>query len=108
MSMCTMTCKTLLRYFRYRCVKRMDHHCPWVNNCVGHNNHKYFILFVTYATIGMGYAIITIIASIVYDLRASKKVIFISGSASQNIKKTNRLFFIFDNDIVFTCVNRFI
>ncbi|CAI8045534.1 Palmitoyltransferase ZDHHC3, partial [Geodia barretti] len=32
-----------------RCVRRMDHHCPWINNCVGELNLKYFFLFVMYS-----------------------------------------------------------
>ena len=34
------------------CVLKMDHHCAWINNCVGQNNLRYFILFLTWIHIG--------------------------------------------------------
>ncbi|XP_078442705.1 DHHC-type zinc finger family protein [Wolffia australiana] len=41
-----------------RCVLKMDHHCLWINNCVGYANYKTFIVFVFYATTSAIYAMV--------------------------------------------------
>jgi len=41
----------------HRCVRKMDHHCPWVNNCVGEFNQKYFLQFLFYVGILSLYSI---------------------------------------------------
>jgi len=55
-------CKWCLKYKPDRChhcrvcnmcVLRMDHHCPWVYNCIGFRNYKYFFLLLVYAAVDL-------------------------------------------------------
>lgn len=40
-----------------RCIAYMDHHCPWINNCVGFYTQKLFVLFNAYCLITICYAL---------------------------------------------------
>jgi len=46
------------------CILRMDHHCPWIANCVGFANHKYFFLLVFYALLNCAFVLATMWSSI--------------------------------------------
>mmetsp|Transcript_28491 Transcript_28491/g.75437 ORF Transcript_28491/g.75437 Transcript_28491/m.75437 type:complete len:474 (+) Transcript_28491:3-1424(+) len=46
------------------CVLRMDHHCPWIYNCVGFRNFKYFFLLLFYTTIDCHFITWTMLESV--------------------------------------------
>lgn len=45
-------CFMLQNVFLIRCIMKMDHHCPWINNCCGHQNHASFTLFLLLVPLG--------------------------------------------------------
>jgi len=53
------------------CILRMDHHCPWIYNCVGFGNHKYFFLLLLYTTVVTHFIVWTMFPSLRHAVDSS-------------------------------------
>uniref|UniRef100_A0A673BCW6 Palmitoyltransferase n=1 Tax=Sphaeramia orbicularis TaxID=375764 RepID=A0A673BCW6_9TELE len=56
-----------------RCIRRMDHHCPWINNCVGELNQKYFIQFLFYTGMASLYSLVLVVSAWVWRIRNERE-----------------------------------
>ncbi len=43
-----------------RCVENFDHHCMWINNCIGSKNYRIFIAMITLTCISMTVFIVSV------------------------------------------------
>ena len=50
-----------------RCIRKMHHHCHWINNCVGKFNKKFFIQFLFYVQLICFYTILIVIIELFYN-----------------------------------------
>ncbi|KAF9560376.1 hypothetical protein EC968_006237 [Mortierella alpina] len=74
-----------------RCVLRMDHHCPWVNGCIGFGNYKYFYLFIFYGSVAALWVAVTMVPLIMqafqdYELNQEPPRNGSSGSNGSRIR----------------------
>ncbi|KAJ1955975.1 palmitoyltransferase for Vac8p [Linderina pennispora] len=49
------------------CVLKMDHHCPWLNNCVGFHTQKAFLLFICHGTLYVSSVFVTTVIYFLHE-----------------------------------------
>lgn len=75
------------------CVRRMDHHCVWINSCVGESNHQAFILALSIFLLTSVYGITLTLDTICRDRSVFTALFYCPGVYADN-----------SSALCFTCV----
>lgn len=43
-----------------QCILKMDHHCPWLHNCMSFSNYKFYILFLAYGALYCAFILVVL------------------------------------------------
>ncbi|SCM20495.1 palmitoyltransferase, putative [Plasmodium chabaudi adami] len=62
--------------FCRRCIKTYDHHCPWINNCIGENNRSIFFLYLYFENITI-FLTLRNVTKVAYSLIPRSRYIFL-------------------------------
>ena len=68
------------------CVEKFDHHCPWIGNCTGKRNYKFFFIFLALINI---LSFILIIISFIYIYKKVSEIVTNNKKLPKNQQKQN-------------------
>ncbi|CAK9111505.1 unnamed protein product [Durusdinium trenchii] len=64
-----------------RNVLRMDHYCPWMSNCIGHFNYKFFLQFLFYTVVSSSIACFVMVSALYNEVFVPGTTVMMVGSA---------------------------